>query len=311
MRTAAAIRREVQHGCTSRRIRQTGRHALVRQQSTKHAGKTAEPQLHTLFASVFKHMRLGRPITDEPAEKPFLQFTKARGTALDIKGAPLGFFTLNKSPEVVHFVRKVCFPYAIIQQASRRVGPVSGVRFLKVSSSNMTNQSLGFKCPTIPTLKLKSKLEDSTKRSNEQHHTSRSTLAYPIASHLGPHHEALRLGSLFCKMQAPACLRKKFTSTHQQLSLFECALLLVSSVSERKQVSRLFIGLGPSLGPLSRSPIAEGALAFCNVSAHLTAPRGCVTKYGKFKVRARGFWSASVLLMMRVQRSVGRSEVKV
>lgn len=41
------------------------------------AGQAADPQLHTLFATVFKHLTHGRPITDVCAEKSFLQFIKA------------------------------------------------------------------------------------------------------------------------------------------------------------------------------------------------------------------------------------------
>eukprot|EP00983_Pelagomonas_calceolata_P004244 138407-Pelagomonas_calceolata.AAC.2 len=61
MRTAA-IRRKEQHGYASRRIRQTDRPAKARfgkaaeYTALQRAGQTADPQLRTQFALVFKHM---------------------------------------------------------------------------------------------------------------------------------------------------------------------------------------------------------------------------------------------------------------
>jgi len=45
--------------------------------AVQRAEQSADPGLHTLFASVFKHLTLGRPITDVCAEKSFLLFIKA------------------------------------------------------------------------------------------------------------------------------------------------------------------------------------------------------------------------------------------
>ena len=40
----------------------------------RRAGQTASLKTSTVFASVLRHMRLGRPITDVLADKEFLQF---------------------------------------------------------------------------------------------------------------------------------------------------------------------------------------------------------------------------------------------
>ena len=42
----------------------------------RRAGQTASLKTSTVFASVLKHMRLGRPITDVLADKDFLQFVE-------------------------------------------------------------------------------------------------------------------------------------------------------------------------------------------------------------------------------------------
>jgi hypothetical protein len=42
------------------------------------AGQTADKKLHTLFASTYKHLQLGRPITDVSAERPITEELKPR-----------------------------------------------------------------------------------------------------------------------------------------------------------------------------------------------------------------------------------------
>eukprot|EP00983_Pelagomonas_calceolata_P082883 1156039-Pelagomonas_calceolata.AAC.3 len=98
------------------------------------AGQTADPQLRTLLALVFKHMVKFATTSDPLQSTKFsvdsFPYPAALGEWLSakkcqgVKGNSIGrqrgivgiLVTCSRGPEVVDFVRKLCFLYAIICQ---------------------------------------------------------------------------------------------------------------------------------------------------------------------------------------------------